>query len=104
MFDVQIGRVNSEGTFTEFYVRLSKYDEEAKMYKPFEKRMRFPEQPDPNAHWSDVWGDAFVKSAEALVQGEGGVPVTFGLNTLKFAEKARESYENGSKVIKNDFL
>ena len=104
LFDVQIGRVNSTGTFTELYVRMSKYDEESKMYVPFEQKMAFPEVPDPNANWADVWGDAFVKSAEALYKGEGGVPVTFGLNTLKFAEHAGKSYAEGSKVIENTFI
>ncbi len=83
---------------------MSKYNSESKIYEPFEQKLQFPEKSDPNAHWSDVWATAFVKSAHALVKGEGGVPLQFGLDTLKFAEKAGESLKNGSVLIKNDFL
>jgi hypothetical protein len=31
-----MGRVNSTGTFTEIYVKLSRFDEKADMYEPFE--------------------------------------------------------------------
>ena len=74
------------------------------MYTPYENKFVFPEVPDPNATWADVWGDAFLKSAEAVYKGENGVPVRFGLNTLKFAEKSGQSYNEGSKVIENDFM
>lgn len=104
LFDVQMGRVNSSGTFTELYVKMSKYNEESKMYEPFEEKLNFPEVPDPNAHWADVWGGAFLKSAEALGKGENGVPIKFGLNTLRFAEMALESYTNGSSLIQNSKL
>mmetsp|Transcript_6506 Transcript_6506/g.7439 ORF Transcript_6506/g.7439 Transcript_6506/m.7439 type:complete len:313 (-) Transcript_6506:187-1125(-) len=88
IFDVQMGRVNSTGTFTEFYVKLSKYDQEKDMYTPFETKLNFPEIPDPDSLWSDVWAEAFKNSAEALLKGEGGVPVSFGVSVLEFAEKA----------------
>ncbi len=61
------------------------------MYEPFEQKLQFPEMSDPNAHWSDVWATSFIKSADVLIKGEGGIPLKFGLNTLKFAEKAGES-------------
>lgn len=31
-----MGRVSSSGTFTEIYVKLSKFDTESNMYVPFE--------------------------------------------------------------------
>jgi len=96
LYDVQMGRVNSSGSFTTIYVKLSKFDEGSKMYIPFEKTLNFPEVPDPDAKWSDVWKVAFEKSAEALYKGEGGVDVKFGLNTLKFAENAGKSYKEKS--------
>jgi len=99
-----MGRVNSTGTFTEMYVKMSKYDAATKMYLPFEKKMAFPEVADPNAHWSDVWGGAFSKSAEAVVKGENGVPLKFGLNTLKFAENVGKSLKEGSSTIVNNFI
>mmetsp|Transcript_29749 Transcript_29749/g.36738 ORF Transcript_29749/g.36738 Transcript_29749/m.36738 type:complete len:313 (+) Transcript_29749:68-1006(+) len=91
LFDVQMGRVNSTGTFTEFYVKLSKYDAEKDMYMPFEAKLNFPETPDPDSLWSDVWAEAFKKSVEALLKGEGGVPVSFGVSVLSFAEQALAS-------------
>ena len=94
-----MGRVNSSGSFTTVYVKLSKFDEEAKMYVPFEETLNFPEIPDPTAHWSDVWKTSFVKSAEALFKGENGVPIRHGLNTLKFAEQAGKSYAEKSSII-----
>lgn len=54
LFDVQMGRVNANGTFTELYVKLSKYVNGT--YEPFEQKLIFPETPNLNAHWSDVWG------------------------------------------------
>ena len=74
-------------------------NDEKTMYEPFEQKFSFPEVPDPNAHWADVWKTSFVKSAEALMKGENGVPVRFGLNTLKFAEMAGKSYQEGSSMI-----
>lgn len=71
------------------------------MYEPFEEQLRFPEQPDPDAHWADVWKDAFVCSDEALMKGENGVPVAFGVKVLKFAEMAAQSHsQNGGVVAK----
>lgn len=58
-----MGRVNPTGTFTEIYVRMSKYDEGKDMYIPFKEKLLFPEVEDPNATWAEVWGDAFKKSA-----------------------------------------
>ena len=86
-----MGRVNSSGSFTTIYLKLSKYDEASKMYLPFESTLNFPEVPDANANWADVWEGSFVKSAEALLKGEGGVPVAFGLNIMRFAEMAGKS-------------
>ena len=65
-----MGRVNATGTFTEIYVKMAKYNEANDMYEPYEEKLKFPEVDDPNAHWSDVWGEAFVKSAEALKTGK----------------------------------
>ena len=87
-----MGRVNSSGSFTTIYVKLSKFDEGANMYLPFEETLNFPEVPDPNANWADVWKGSFEKSAEALYKGENGVPIKFGLNTLKFAEMVENPY------------
>ena len=36
LYDVMMGRVSSTGTFTEIYVKMSKFDESANMYEPFE--------------------------------------------------------------------
>jgi hypothetical protein len=83
---------------------MSKYNDESKMYEPFEETLQFPEKPDPTAHWSTVWGEAFLKSAEALAKGENGVPFSFGFDTLKFAEMAKESYEKNNQIIKNECI
>ena len=56
-----MGRVNSSGSFTTIYVKLSKFDEGANMYLPFEETLNFPEVPDPNANWADVWKGSFEK-------------------------------------------
>jgi predicted dehydrogenase len=102
LFDVQMGRVNSSGSFTTIYCKLSKFDEASKMYIPFESTLNFPEVSDPNANWADVWKGSFEKSAEALFKGEGGVPATFGLNILRFAEMAGKSLKEKSSLIVND--
>lgn len=94
-----MGRVNSTGTFTELFVKMSKMNVAGNMYMPFEAKMKFPEVADPNATWADVWNASFVKSAEALYKGEGGVPLKFGLNVLKLADMIGESINNGSKMV-----
>merc|ERR1712224_885361 len=71
LFDIQMGRVNSTGTFTEMFVKMSKMNEDKTMYEPFEAKIKFPEVADPDATWADVWKDSFVKSAGALYKGEG---------------------------------
>ena len=82
------------------YVRMSKFDADANMYEPFEARLNFPEVADPNAHWSDVWKEAFVKSADALRTGKGGVPLGLGIDALSFADKAGESWsKDGAMVV-----
>lgn len=81
-----MGRVNSTGTFTEMFVKMSKMSDDKKMYLPFEAKIRFPEVANPNATWADVWSESFVKSAEALYNGKGGVPLKFGLNVLRLAD------------------
>jgi len=96
-----MGRVSSTGTFTEIYVKMSKFDENANMYEPFEQKLCFPEVADINSTWKDNWSGAFLKSAEALIKGEGGVPVTLGVNTLKFSEIAGKSYNENGSIIKN---
>lgn len=98
IFDVQMGRVSSTGSFTTIYVKMSRKDDGSAMYIPYESTLNFPEVADPNAHWSDVWKGAFEKSAEALYKGEGGVPVTFGLNILRFAEMAGQSLKENKEI------
>ena len=72
------------------------------MYEPYEAKLRFPEQPDPNATWAEVWKDSFVHSAKALYTGQGGVPLKFGLNVLRLAEMIGESINSDeSKTVKN---
>ena len=78
------------------YVRMSKFDADANMYEPFEARLNFPEVADPN----DVWKEAFVKSADALRTGKGGVSLSLGIDVLSFAEKAGESWsKDGAMVV-----
>lgn len=101
LFDVQMGRVNSTGTFTEMFVKMSKLNGEKTMYEPFEAKIKFPEVADPDATWADVWKDSFVQSAGALYKGEGGVPLKFGLNVLKLADMIGESINNDSKLVQN---
>lgn len=101
LFDVQMGRVNSTGTFTDMYVKMSKANADKSMYDPWEVRIRFPEVAAPDATWADVWSAAFVKSAEALYKGEGGVPLKFGLNVLRLADMIGDSINNGSKIVQN---
>lgn len=98
LYDVKVGRCNSSGTFTEVYVRLSKFSEEANMYTPFEAKLYFPAVADPDASWQDVWKDAFFKSAEALKTDNGGVPLSLGVDVLNFAEKAGESWKKGTSI------
>jgi len=97
-----MGRVNSTGTFTEIYVKMARYNEANDMYEPYEEKLKFPEINNPNAHWSDVWGGAFVKSAEALKKGENGVPLSFGIKVLSFAENIGKSLNEGQSVVKLD--
>lgn len=101
LFDVQMGRVNSTGTFTELFVKMSKMNGDKTMYEPFEAKIRFPEVAMPDATWADVWTESFVKSAEALYKGQGGVPLKFGLNVLKLADMIGESINNQSKLVQN---
>lgn len=101
LFDVQMARVNSTGSFTEIFVKMSKLNEDKTMYIPYEAKIRFPEQADPNATWADVWKESFVFSAEALYKGKGGVPLKFGLNVLRLAEMIGDSVNNNSKVVEN---
>ena len=96
-----MGRVNSTGTFTDMYVKMSKMNEDKSMYEPWEVRIRFPEVADPDATWADVWSASFVKSAEALYKGEGGVPLKFGLNVLRLADMIGDSINNSSKIVQN---
>lgn len=98
---MQMGRVNSTGTFTELFVKMSKISDDKKMYAPYEASIKFPKEADPNATWADVWSKSFVKSAEALYKGEGGVPLKFGLNVLKLADMIGESINNESKIVQN---
>lgn len=64
LYEVKCGRVSSLGTFTEILIKMSKYDKDSDMYAPFEIKLRYPEIPDPKAHWSDVWRQAFVNCSE----------------------------------------
>ena len=96
-----MARVNSTGSFTEMFVKMSKMNADKTMYEPYEAKFRFPEEADPNATWADVWKESFVKSAEALYKGEGGVPLKFGLNVLRMAEMIGDSVNDGSKIVKN---
>lgn len=61
LYEVKCGRVSSLGTFTEMLVKMSKYNAEEDMYMPFEIKLRYPEEPDPDALWSDVWKESFIK-------------------------------------------
>lgn len=101
LWDVQMGRVNSTGTFTEMFVKMSKMNADKTMYEPFEAKLKFPEEADPDATWAEVWKDAFVQSVGAVYKGENGVPLSFGLNVLRLAEMIGESINNGSKIVEN---
>ena len=96
-----MARVNSTGTFTEMFVKLSKMNEDKTMYLPYEAKIKFPEVADPDATWAEVWKESFVKSVGATYKGEGGVPLKFGLNVLKLAEMIGESVNNDCKIVKN---
>lgn len=96
-----MARVNSTGTFTEMFVKMSKMNAEGTMYEPYECKLKFPEVADPDATWAEVWKESFVKSAGALYKGDGGVPLKFGLNVLRLAEMIGESVNNGNKSVEN---
>ena len=104
LYDVMLGRVNSSGSFTELYVKLSRWDEATKMYLPKEFKLDFPEVPDPEATWADVWKGAFVESANTLITGLNYVPLRFGLNVIKFAEMADQSFKGGGEKVVNDSI
>lgn len=67
---------------------MSKYDSRSDMYEPSEIKLRYPEQPDPNAHWSDVWKDAFVGAKDKFISEnpKGLVDLEFGIKTIRLAE------------------
>lgn len=92
-----MGRVNSSGGATDIYVKMSKYQQGlyveyskkiGDMYDPKEFTISFPAKKDRIYHSLEVWGHTFVKSAKNLLTGDGGVPLRFGVNVLKFAEMA----------------
>ena len=75
------------------------------MYVPYEAKYDFPEQPDENATWQTVWDKAFMQSGKCLLTGEGCVPASFGLQTLRFAEMAAQSYyEKNGALIENKLI
>lgn len=55
LFDIQVARVNSTGTFTELFVKMSKMNGDKTMYEPYEVKIRIPEVAMPDATWGDVW-------------------------------------------------
>lgn len=71
------------------------------MYEPWEAKLRIPEVEDPDAFWQDVWQHCFISSVKALMTGEGGVPLKFGLNVLKMIEMIGQSIQERGKVIEN---
>ena len=68
---------------------MSKYNTETKMLEPFEEKLYFTEDHNPN------YGFASGKNQI------GVLPVKFGLNILRFTEMAIESYSNGGIVVLN---
>eukprot|EP00924_Labyrinthula_sp_SR-Ha-C_P015998 maker-scaffold_4-snap-gene-16.6-mRNA-1 protein AED:0.00 eAED:0.00 QI:43/1/1/1/1/1/6/83/341 len=109
LFDVQMGRVSTAGTFTEMYVKMSKFDKEKKMYVPFEASLKFPEIPDPTSSWADTWSSAFKLAMKSLIDfgdhqvGKPNgtksketclVPAKFGVEVLEFAERALNNLRN----------
>lgn len=88
-----MGRVNADGAFTELYVKMSKFNADKNMYEPFEGKLRFPEQADPNASWAEVWAAAFKKSDEIFLEEGDGVNTRFGCRVIRFAEMAKKSLD-----------
>lgn len=76
---------------------MSKYDAAEDMYIPFEIKLRYPEKPDPDALWSDVWRDAFVKVKEEFVKekSEKLCDLETGIQTLRMAELSNISLQKG---------
>jgi hypothetical protein len=64
VWDIRCGRVAAVGTFCQVHVKMSKFTPNSGMgeYTPEEFTVRFPEEPDVNAHWSDVWPKSFKSS------------------------------------------
>ena len=74
---------------------MSKYDKDADMYIPFEKSLRYPEDVQPDAKWSDVWANAFKDTASTLL-GLKDLPLAnmaFGVEVLRLAELCDLSYK-----------
>lgn len=101
LFDVKVARVNSTGTFTEIYIKMSRFNSKIDMYEPFEEKILWPKVQDPNGDWIKAWKECFAKSAESLITGKNGVPLKVGVNVLKLAELGRESYLKGGILVKN---
>jgi hypothetical protein len=74
-------------------------------YTPEEFTVRFPEKPDVNAHWSDVWPKSF-KSSIAELLGEHdeaslAADLSLGIEVLRMAEICGASREQDGKIINN---
>ena len=101
LYEVKCGRVSSFGSFTEILVKMSRYNEEDDMYEPFEVKLRYPEEPDPTAHWSDVWKDAFVGVSKEFTSDEpqGLADAELGVRVLRMAELCNISLEQGGRQL-----
>ena len=93
LWDVMAGRVSSQGTFTEVYIKMSKLN--GSMYEPFEISLRYPLEADPKAHWSTVWADAFKIQMAKFVRSQASDSVTLSeaLRVLRMCELTQSSLE-----------
>lgn len=103
LYEVKCGRVSSLGTFTEILIKMSRFNASKNMYEPQEIKLRYPEQPDPNAHWSDVWKDAFITSQGQLIQAnpQGLSDLELGIQTLRMAELCNISLTQNGRSIED---
>ena len=97
LFDIELGRVNSNGLSTEISIKMSRFDGDQSWNEVCEANYRFPEKADINAKMDEVWKESLLQSAKALYEGSEGMPLTFGLKVLKMAEIVGESIKNGSE-------
>lgn len=96
------GRVSDQGTFSEIYIKMTKYLPEEEMYEPFEIKLRYPEIPDPKAGWKDVWADSFKEEVKTLTKEESPEnQLDSAIQVLRLMEVIGSSLEQDGKRIDN---